>query len=319
MNSQTNMRTWLITSASFVVIMISLSSGVQAALFSDNFDVDSSANWNINTSSFDTSATFAFDYSSIGVPSSPNGGGTTVGLRLAANIIDPTGSEALTLSPAGKSFSGKYQLKFDMWINANGPFPGGGNGPTEFLTAGIGYDDITVNQGGTSGSGGWFSVTGEGGSIRDYRAYKDGAVQFVESGQYFPTTNNASDPYFAGFGGIDVATAVPTQTTIHPSQTGITSIGSGGFAWYEVTITVDGTTALWAIDGLPIAELNPALGSGFPLIGNISIGYADIFSSVSDNPEVSFGLIDNLVVSQTPEPATLLLLGMGGLLIRKCK
>jgi hypothetical protein len=287
-------------------------------LFSDDFDTDTSASWNINVSSDDTSVMFAWDYSELGVPPSPNGGGSTLGLRLAANIVDPTGAEAVTLSPMGQFFSGSYQLSFDLWINANGPFPGGGGGSTEFYTAGIGYDDVTVNQGGASGSGGWFAATGEGGSSRDYRGYKDAGEQFAESGQFFAGmssagggAHNASDPYYAQFGSIDVEVAVPDQADLYPQQTGITGAGSQGFEWHEVVITVNGSTALWEVDGLPIAELDPTVGEAFALEGNISIGYMDIFTSVSDNPDLSFGVIDNLVV--IPEPATLALLALGGL------
>ncbi len=290
-------------------------------LFSDDFDTDTSASWNINASSADTAYTFAFDYSAIGVPPSPNGGGSTLGLRLAANIADGAAA-GITVSPMGESFSGSYVLSFDMWINANGPFPSGGTGSTEFLTAGIGYDDTTVNLGGASGSGGWFTTDGEGGSSRDYRAYKNAGEQFAESGQFFAGTSsagggahNSSDPYYADFGSIDVEVAVPDQAAMYAQQTGTTVVGSQGFAWHEVVITVDGSTALWEIDGLPIVELDPTIGSTFDLEGNISIGYMDIFSSVSDNPELSFGLIDNLVV--TPEPATLVLLAMGGLALRR--
>lgn len=293
-------KTRLIYSVLFLAAAASASIGSEVILFSDDFDVDSSADWNINASSSDTSAIFAFDYSSIGVPPSPNGGGTTLGLRMAANIDSPDSSEALTLSPVGESFSGTYLLKFDMWMNFNGPFPAGGVGAAEFLCAGIGYDDVTVNLGAGTGSGGWFALTGDGGSSRDYRAYQVYLEQYAESGQFFAGTSsvaqNGSDPYYAGFGGIDVDAAVPYQQTLYPLQTGTTQVGSAGFEWHEVTIFVNGSTALWSIDGLPIAELDPALGPGFDLEGNISIGYDDMFSSVSDNPDVSFGLIDNLVV-----------------------
>lgn len=298
---------------SVTAFILIVSVTTQAVLFSDDFDVDSSANWNIISSSSDTSAIFAFDYSTIGVSASPNGGGTTLGLRLAANMDDPASVEAITVSPVGQNFTGSYQVKFDLWVNANGPFPGGGAGSTEFFAAGIGYDDVTLNMGGTSGSGGWFAATGEGGSSRDYRAYKNSGEQFPESGQFFAVSGNASDPYYAAFGGIDVAAAVPAQTALYPNQTGVTSIGSAGFAWHEVVITVNGSTVLWEIDGLSIIELDPSIGSSFSLEGNISIGYMDLFSSVSDNPYVSFGLVDNLVV--IPEPATLGLLLIGGMAV----
>ena len=290
-------------------IIVIASVCADAALFLDNFDVDSSADWNIITSSADTSVIFAFDYSTIGVPPAPNGDGTTLGLRMAANMNAPTSTEAVTLSPVDQNFSGSYILKFDMWINANGPLPGGGGGSTEFLTCGIGYDDITVNQGGASGSGGWFAVSGEGGSSRDFRAYKNGGEQFPESTQFVggatSSASNASDAYYADFGGVVVEAAVPEQTALHPNQAGTMATGSVGFEWHEVIITVDGDTAVWEIDGLPIVDLNPNIGASFPLSGNISIGYMDIFTSVSDNPEVSFGLIDNLVVMPDPSVAYL--------------
>ena len=76
-------------------IIFMASVGAQAQLFSDDFDVDSSANWNINASSADTSATFAFDYSAIGVPASPNGGGTT---PRAPRLPSPHQSASRTVS-----------------------------------------------------------------------------------------------------------------------------------------------------------------------------------------------------------------------------
>ena len=127
--------------------------------------------------------------------------------------------------------------------------------------------------------------------------------------------HNASDPYYAQFGSIDVEVAVPDQASEYDQQTGITGAGSQGFEWHEVVITMNGATALWEIDGLPIAELDPTIGEAFDLDGNISIGYMDIFGSVSDNPDLSFGLVDNLVV--TPEPGTVLLLAIGGLALRR--
>ena len=285
-------------------IILIFSVAAQAVSFVDDFDINSSADWNINTSSSDTSVTFAFDYSTIGVPPSPNGGGTTRGLKMEVNIKNPGTLEAVTLSPKGMEFSDFYVLKFDMWINANGPFPAGGSGSTEFLTAGIGYDDVTVNLEGTSGNGGWFAVSGEGGSAYDYRGYRNAQLQWPASTQYLAGThsgaNNSSDVYYEDFGLIDVAEAVPLQNEWYPTtQVGTTLVGSAGFVWREIVITVDeiAGTVRWEIDGLPIVELNMSIGSVFPsLSGNISIGYMDIFTSVSDNDEVSFGLIDNLEV-----------------------
>lgn len=289
-----------------------------AILFQDNFDVNTSASWNVNMSSADNAATWAYDYSADGIPAAPGGG--TIGLKLESNIASPTSVEAITLSPAGQYFSGTYQLKFDSWLNAPGPFPGGGSGSTEFYTCGIGYDDVTVNRGGYTGSGAWFAADGEGGSSRDYRAYKNVGEQFAESGQWFAGTSsvsggahNNSDPYYAGFGALDVAATVPVQYAADPNQSGTTYAGTQGFAWHEVTVTVYGTWARWTIDGLPIAQLDTTIGSTFDLDGNISIGYMDIFTSVAAKPWFAFGLVDNLVVTDVPEPSSVALLALGAI------
>ncbi|MEI9866290.1 MAG: immunoglobulin domain-containing protein [Limisphaerales bacterium] len=50
----------------------------QVAVFADNFEVNSAANWILNKSSADTAVTFSYDYSALGIPSAPHStGGTT--------------------------------------------------------------------------------------------------------------------------------------------------------------------------------------------------------------------------------------------------
>ena len=277
-----------------------LFSSTLCAQFVDDFNIDSSSLYMIPQTT-DALATFAYDYSAMGIPSAPNTtDGTTLGLKMEANVTSGTAS-AITLHTL-VPFAGTYVVKFDAWMNANGPFPLGGSGSTEFLTMGAGGDGTTANIGG-SGSGGWFAVTGEGGSSRDYRLYKDGAEQFPASGQYNAGTasgaNNASDPYYAQFGGIDVG-ALP-QGALFAQQNGVTGAGVFGFAWREVEMRViaDGGTAgatsvSWWLDGLQIATLDAGIGSSFVTDGSVTIGYADSFTSLSDNPALSFGLVDNL-------------------------
>lgn len=305
--------------AALCVIALAAAPASAAVLFSDN--MDTGVGWSSITSSADTSITWGFNYASIGVPNSPSGSST--GLRLAANIDAPASTEAVTVFPQGQNFSGTYQVSFNMWMNVNGPFPGGGTGSTEYLSAGIGHDSATLNrEAPVAGSGGWFSVSGEGGSTRDYKAFKNGGEQFAESGQFFAGVSSAgggahnnTDPYYAGFGGFDVAAAVPVQAGMHAQQSGSIATGAVGMAWREVVITVVGSTAKWEIDGLPIAQLDANVGSTFSLAGNIALGYYDSFTSVSNNPALSFGLIDDLVVTDVPEPASLALLGIGGAIL----
>ena len=273
---------------------------IQTPLFGDDFDSDSSGTWAVFSSTDDTAVTFAYDYSADGIPAAPNSDGSTIGIKFEANIADPTGAEAVSISPVDANFTGDYQVKFDMWINANGPFPGGGGGSTEFFTAGVGTTGDHLQWASDSADGAWFGVTGEGGSGNsgDFRAHIGGASQAAESGAYAAGTtgdsrNNTNAYYTDAFPGQSPPAA---QAAAFPSkQTGAMANGAVGFAWRQVTITKIGDSVTWAIDGVTIATLEQALGA-FTTEGNIFVGYYDAFSSVSDNQATSFGLVDNLVV-----------------------
>lgn len=301
------------------------SSGYAQQVFYDSFDTDTSSQWNVNATA-DATANWMFDYSALGIPSAPNSvGGTTLGVRFAANTAAGA-QNAVSISPIGQNFSGLYTLQFDMWINVNGPFPGGGAGSTEFFTSGVGVSGTGVEWTGASSGGGWFAVDGEGGSSRDYRAYKGTAEQFAESGQFAAGTssagggahNNSDSYYTTAFNGQD---APSLQQSAYAQQAGTVSDGALAFAWHQVTLTANGDSLNWNIDGLDIATLDATIAP-FSLDGNIFVGYMDVFTSVSDNPNLSFGLVDNVRVTLVPEPSSLALAALGGfalLLLRRRK
>jgi len=291
-------------------------------LFSDDFDTDTSGSYTINKSSADTLAEFEFDYSAVGIPSAPNSiGGSTLGLKLKANVALPNSGEAINLSPTGGSFTGNYRMQFDMWINVNGPLPGGGAGSTEFVTAGVGVTATKVQStlSGSTAEGAWFAVDGEGGSSIDFRAMRGTSIQTAATGAYAagtgtaPDARNSSHPYYhTTYPGGQMAPSL--QQTMFPGptpgmdQTGSLAIGTVGFGWRQVVISKVGPDVFWEMDGLLIATLRSAAMPG----NNIFVGYQDIFTtSTSDNPDMSFGLIDNLVV-EVPEPTTWMLGLLGG-------
>src|SRR5262249_17358758 len=110
------------------------------------------------------------------------------------------------------------------------------------------------------------------------------------------------------------------QTAINPTtQTGTTAAGAQGFAWHTWTITMDGTTASWAIDGLPIANVNVA-GETFPGT-NFFLGQLDFFASAVDPSlrQFLFGVFDNVQVTPVPEPTSFALVGLTvPVLVRLC-
>jgi hypothetical protein len=289
-------------------------------LFHDNFDTDSSAAWTVYTSSADNAAFFAYDYSVMGIPSAPNStGGTTLGLKFTSNMELPAAVAGLNAVPIGQNFTGYYAVRFDLWMNANGPFPVGGAGSTELASMGIGLAGNGAVQwsGGAPAGTAWFGVSGEGGAAQDFRAYVGGTLQ-PEGPAYFATGASLRDNgniYYAGTfpGG---QTPPLTQQNDFPQQTGGLSVGTVGFAWRQVEITRIGDEVTWSIDGLPIAGLTGS-GNGISLEGNISVGYFDPFTSVSDNAALSFGLIDNVRVEVIPEPGAVALgvVGVVGLAI----
>ena len=77
----------------------------ETVLWSDDFNVDSSANYTIQFGSGngipDYTATFAFDYSTYSIPPAPHSQGDTHGLLLNVNKLDPTalGAAGLNLYP----------------------------------------------------------------------------------------------------------------------------------------------------------------------------------------------------------------------------
>lgn len=69
-------------------------------------------------------------------------------------------------------------------------------------------------------------------------------------------------------------------------------VGAVGFAWREVIVARRGDRVDWAIDGVHLAALTNATLPG----SNVFVGYWDSYASVSDNPDLSFGLVDNVRV-----------------------
>jgi hypothetical protein len=126
-------------------------------------------------------------------------------------------------------------------------------------------------------------------------------------------TTNHSDLYYASFGGKEAPAA---QLALYPQQTGTTAAGTAGMAWHQVGIDKSGGFVTWTVDGLQIAQidLNTVTLKG----GNIFFGHSDTNETSSTDPNdvnLLFTLIDNInvnaKVTAAPEPATMLLLGLG--------
>jgi len=290
-------------------------------VYNQNFDVDDTANWIVNKgpATTDEAHNFFFDYSTVGIPSAPNSGGTTRGVRLQANQTSGVFG-GLSVSPLGQSFVGSYELRFDMWLSFNGPAPAGGSGSTQIGGGGIGTSGTTPQWPGGVQDSIWFAATADGNSSADWRAYSPSAATsyLAPSGVYAagtgtsPDARNQSHPYYAGFGNVAAPAA---QVALYPQQTGNTLTGAAGWAWHDVSILKIGNTVTWTVDGLLLATINAS--DDTVLTGdNILLMYSDTNATSSTDPEdanLLFGLFDNVRVSLVPEPSTFALVGLGGL------
>ena len=291
-----------------------------AVLYTEDFDVDPTANWTLNGGPSDEAADFFFDYgTAAGIPSAPNSaGGTTRGLKLQANQSSGIFG-GMSVSPTGQAFKNNHKITFDWWSNFNGTFPVGGSGSTQLSTFGTGTSGTVVQWPGGAQDSVWFAATGDGNSSSDWRAYSPTApTSYVDASTIYAAAGagnrNASHAYYAGLG---LNTAPAAQVLLYPLQTGTTLVGSAAMEWHQVVIEKLGANVTWTVDGLLIATV-PAAHDTVAGGNNIFFGHSDTNAGSSTDPNdvnVLFTLIDN--VSVVPEPASLSLLGLSliGLLV----
>jgi hypothetical protein len=283
------------TAASFPAVLTVTTSNYPV-LFSDDFDTDTSAQWNFYWGAQDNlpdyTTNWAFNYGvapytyngvTYLIPPAPNSAnGTTLGLKLTVN--NTNGSDAgVNVYPAGQSFSGNFALKFDLWVNYPGNAGGSGaSGATQYALYGLNFTGTEVNWGATTGpsDGLWFGHDGDGGANRDYRAYVGAGGGAPEeligtaSGLY--QSNHLASIYQALF---------PSP----PSETA----GTPGKTWDQVELDqINGNLTL-KMNGLTIAQR--ANTSGYAS-GNIMLGLMDVFPSVADPASQCYVLFDNVRV-----------------------
>jgi hypothetical protein len=295
-----------------LVAAFTASTASAAVIFSS--DLSTSAGF-VVAGTADGAATFGYDYSADGIPAAPNGA-DTVGLKLEANLTAGAADEIAAVT-SGLGLTGQYQVQVDIWTN----YKIGGTGSTEFGGAGVGHDGVTAGRNGAS-----LMVTGDGGSSRDYRLFKDAGEQWIASGQYDAAlaSNNGADPVIAA---AFPAVAPPASQ----GQVGVSADGNGAFQWMTLVIDVDTNAIGSGIStdaGIATFTLTSAASGNTQTIGTIdnsnggtvvnmggdaALIYGDLFSSLCLDPSHTFGVYDNVIV--TPEPASLALMGLGGLMM----
>jgi len=305
---------------------VTVSSASANVLFQDGLD-----NLSNFTLSPPTDATAQIvDYSSFSVPhplgapvirSHPeaprpvSGSAATTGLMFTAN---DSGGPGFTGAAAGMSattttatFSGTYQLSFDMYLSV-------GNGVTEFFPdvgsteqagAAVGRSNTTSIDSGwferASGDGVVTWITDENGfGSADAGLWNDG-VEIMRRG------DTKTSPEGATFNADLWNSAFPDGTNFGVNQTPANTWVEGDIA---VTDQGDGNSRVSVFyNGV---RFFTSIVPNADVAGAVSIGYQDPFSSISSQPDFQYGIFDNVTVSDTvtvPEPASLALLGLGGI------
>lgn len=252
------------------------------ALFSDNFDTDSSASWKVAFSAAngiaDSAYTFGYDYSVDGIPPSPHGAGSTVGLKATVNKQDALASAAaINFFPVGQDLKGDFSVRFDMFLNVNL----GAAGSTEHAIFGINHSGTGTNRHATAGTDGlWFAVETDGSasSGRSYVSY------------YAPTI--ATAPTFLS----KTATELNKVFTKPPYL----AAGAASGRWVDVELRQVGETVTCFING---TTLFTRTGTGFNH-GALMLGHMDTFGSVGSKD--NYTLFDNLRVINLSVPPPVL-------------
>ncbi|HWN94586.1 MAG TPA: immunoglobulin domain-containing protein [Methylomirabilota bacterium] len=284
-----------------VARLIVNATSVWQTAFADNFETNSSANWDLFQGSGDGTpdyaADWAVDYGAIKyvsggvtnfIPPAPNSGGTTRGLKLTVNKNDTVAAlSGVSLYPQGQTFSGNLVLRCDVWLNYNGP-AGGSAGSTEFASFGINHTGTRVNWGGGTAplsDGLWFAMDGEGGTSRDFRAYEGNPVSapallpFAASGldANGAASADSADPFFQA--------QFPAGT--------YESAGAPGKRWTQCEVSQINGNVIWRLNGVIVAERTNT--SAFNS-GNVMIGYMDLFTSIPTELDETFVIFDNVRV-----------------------
>lgn len=247
-------------------------------LFSSDFQTTSSTGFIVrdNTSLAgesppDGSVTFGYDYVAAGIGLAPNSGPLGGrGLRITANESAGAADHYTVFKDAPVSAS-YYRVTVDLFMGVD-PLE---NGTTEFGMIGVGSDGTVFNSIFTpiSGDGHFVSLTGDGGSASDYRHYTPalGSVGIGDPSYLDPAnTTNASGSLYQ---------------TILP---GGDFPGSPGNRWVTLTVDVTPANITYALNGTDIIRTINEDSDGL-----VSLGYADVFSSVGPH----FGIFDNLSVT----------------------
>jgi hypothetical protein len=261
-------------------------------LFSDNFETDTSAQWQVRFAAnndiqdfFPDPTSIVYDYSQDSIPPAPNSGGTTKGLRITVNKNEGSsfGAAGVNFYPIGRSFSNDYALRFNMYLIESTA------STTEFATFGINHSGTRTNWfRNSSGNvttapvdidGLWYAIVADASLLGDYTLYTGTgpasgpsaltnrfatAFQQVFKAPPFSPGDSAS----GSMGGSPAN--LPTTTTPQWVDVEVNQISN------IVTLMINRTVILQRTNSTPFGS------------GDIMLGYTDPYDSVGNTGAVFY-------------------------------
>ena len=262
-------------------------------LFGDDLDNDTSANWTTlfgaNNGIYDADVRWAFDYSTIGIPAAPNStSGSTKGLFLQVNKTNSTvtGTAAVNLYPSGRTFSGNFAVRADMYQSYD-ITPAGS---TEHSLIGLNHSGLLTNRATITtdntannprgGDGVWAAIGTDASNSRDWSAY-------------IATNANTLPGLYTNRSAASVATLLSAPPYALAGSPGNRPT-SGSKTWAEVELSQNNNVITLKVNNNVVYSFpNP---SGFTS-GNIMIGHNDQADSIGSTN--NFVIFDNIRVITT--------------------
>ena len=300
------------------------STQAQVSVFYENFEVDHrlDGTYVTNVVGGDNLADLYFDYSTAaGIPLSPSSTNSdTHGLKMCANLnfatqVFPSG---VSVSPVNFGITENFEMRFDMWMNYNGPTPAGGSGSTQVGGAGYGTAGTQAQVAGVADSV-FISASTDGNTAADYRVYaplKPASYQDADriiAGDpgsplvYFCGSRNNSNPYYST--NFPAQTVPAAQFALYPQQTNSSGVppnapgtalnGIMAFKWHDVSLKKVANSITYTIDGILIATAD-VTDAGTLGGTNILFNHFDINTGASTDPNrtnLIFTLIDNVRIT----------------------
>ncbi|MGL4512627.1 MAG: hypothetical protein ACRCT8_06005 [Lacipirellulaceae bacterium] len=291
------------------ILAVAASAAHGVALVTDSFETDSTASFAlVDDANPDGTRDFQFDYVAAGLPLAPrSSAGDTKGLRLTANDTDkapnPNVTDAQTLFHNTFVDADQYRLSVDVWINFTAL-----TFSTEHAHVGVGGNGSSVNTIFTpvAGSGSFIGFDGDGGSNSDYRWFRAPANSPTsEAGQNTTLPNDHRS--YLGHGSNNTLPTPPNPANTpapffgslfplgtNPIATRPDVVGAPGNQWTTLQVEVDQVAG--RISYVFDNQLTFQGRFAGRLDGLVSLGIADLFTSVNSAATDVYVLFDNLLV-----------------------